>query len=105
MEIIAELEKDRRGTYAGSVGLFNWDGELETAIALRTALVKDGTVHVQAGGGIVADSDPAFEYEETLNKAAALLRGVLAAERAARPARQQVAPAIGQGIAQGAPAT
>jgi anthranilate synthase component 1 len=105
MEIIAELEKDRRGTYAGSVGLFNWDGELETAIALRTALVKDGVVHVQAGGGIVADSDPAFEYEETLNKAAALLRGVLAAERAARPARQTITQAAGQGIAQGAPAT
>jgi anthranilate synthase component 1 len=112
MEIIAELEPDRRGTYAGSVGLFNWDGELETAIALRTALVKDGTVHVQAGGGIVADSDPAFEYEETLNKAAALLRGVLAAERAARPTRPRQASAArssvaasGQGVAEGVPAT
>jgi anthranilate synthase component 1 len=88
MEIIAELEPDRRGTYAGAVGFFGWDGDLETAIALRTALVKDGTVYVQAGGGIVADSDPAFEYEETLNKATALLRGVLAAERAARPTRE-----------------
>ncbi|HZO32908.1 MAG TPA: anthranilate synthase component I [Chloroflexota bacterium] len=105
MEIIAELEKDRRGTYAGSVGLFNWDGELETAIALRTALVKDGVVHVQAGGGIVADSDPAFEYEETLNKAAALLRGVLAAERAARPTRQAQASAASAGIVQEVPAT
>ncbi|MCC7372086.1 MAG: anthranilate synthase component I [Chloroflexi bacterium] len=109
MEIIAELEKDRRGTYAGSVGLFNWDGEIETAIALRTALVKDGTVHVQAGGGIVADSDPAFEYEETLNKAAALLRGVLAAERAGRPASAPVPSAIGDALAEpvseGVPAT
>jgi anthranilate synthase component 1 len=105
MEIIAELEPDRRGTYAGSVGLFNWDGELETAIALRTALVKDGTVHVQAGGGIVADSDPAFEYEETLNKAAALLRGVLAAERAARPIRPIQASAAKSTIAQEVPAT
>jgi anthranilate synthase component 1 len=105
MEIIAELEKDRRGTYAGSVGLFNWDGEVETAIALRTALVKDGTVHVQAGGGIVADSDPAFEYEETLNKAAALLRGVLAAERAARPTRQVQASTASTGIVQEVPAT
>jgi anthranilate synthase component 1 len=105
MEIIAELEKDRRGTYAGSVGLFNWDGELETAIALRTALVKDGTVHVQAGGGIVADSDPAFEYEETLNKAAALLRGVLAAERAARPIRPIQASAAKSAISQEVPAT
>jgi len=105
MEIIAELEPDRRGTYAGSVGLFNWDGELETAIALRTALVKDGTVHVQAGGGIVADSDPAFEYEETLNKAAALLRGVLAAERAARPTRPVQASAARSGLAQEVPAT
>src|SRR5262245_16872592 len=105
MEIIAELEKDRRGTYAGSVGLFNWDGELETAIALRTALVKDGVVHVQAGGGIVADSDPAFEYEETLNKAAALLRGVLAAERAARPVRQIQASVAMSELAQEVPAT
>jgi anthranilate synthase component I len=109
MEIIAELEKDRRGTYAGSVGLFNWDGEIETAIALRTAFVKDGTVHVQAGGGIVADSDPAFEYEETLNKAAALLRGVLAAERASRPVRTgtpgPVAEAMSAQVSQGVPAT
>jgi len=98
MEIIAELEKDRRGTYAGSVGLFNWDGEIETAIALRTALIKDGVVNVQAGGGIVADSDPAMEYEETLNKASALLRGVLAAERAARPAHKTNAQVIAEGV-------
>ncbi|MCC6173659.1 MAG: anthranilate synthase component I [Chloroflexi bacterium] len=89
MEIIAELEPDRRGTYAGAVGFFGWDGDFETCITLRTALVKDGVVHVQAGGGIVADSDPAFEYEETLNKAAALLRSVIAVERAGRMARPQ----------------
>ncbi|MDP8921601.1 MAG: anthranilate synthase component I [Chloroflexota bacterium] len=90
MELIAELEPDRRGTYAGAVGFFGWDGDFETCITLRTAFVRDGRVHVQAGGGIVADSDPALEYEETLNKAAALLRAVLAAERAARPAREGV---------------
>ncbi len=90
MELIAELEPDRRGTYAGAVGFFGWDGDFETCIALRTSFIRDGRVHVQAGGGIVADSDPALEYEETLNKAAALLRAVLAAERAARPAREGV---------------
>jgi len=90
MEIIAGLEPDRRGTYAGAVGFFGWDGDFETCIALRTSFIRDGRVHVQAGGGIVADSDPALEYEETLNKAAALLRAVLAAERAERPAREGV---------------
>jgi len=91
MEIIAELEPDRRGPYAGAVGFFGWNGGVEMAITIRTALMRAGTVHVQAGGGIVADSDPAFEYEETLNKAAAMLRGVVAAERAAgEAAREQV---------------
>jgi len=91
MEIIAELEPDRRGPYAGAVGFFGWNGGVEMAITIRTALMRAGTVHVQAGGGIVADSDPAFEYEETLNKAAGMLRGVVAAERAAgEAAREQV---------------
>ena len=82
MEIIAELEPDRRGPYGGAVGFFGWNGDLETAITIRTALVRDGFVHVQAGGGVVADSDPALEYEETQNKAAAVLRSAIAAERA-----------------------
>jgi len=75
MEIIDELEPLRRGTYAGAVGHFNYGGaSMDTAITIRTVLVTGGKAYVQAGGGIVADSDPAAEYEETLNKARALLR-------------------------------
>ncbi len=75
MEIIDELEPRKRGPYAGAVGYFGWGGtSMDTAITIRTVVVKDGTAYVQAGAGIVADSDPAKEYEETLNKARALLR-------------------------------
>lgn len=75
MEIIDELEPLRRGPYAGAVGYFGWGGmAMDTAITIRTVVVKDGTAYVQAGAGIVADSDSAQEYEETLNKARALLR-------------------------------
>ena len=74
MEIIAELEPERRGIYAGAIGYFGADGAMDTCIALRTALVKDGTIYVQAGGGIVADSDPEAEYQESRNKARALIR-------------------------------
>jgi anthranilate synthase component 1 len=75
MEIIDELEPVRRGPYAGAVGHFNYGGEsMDTAITIRTVLVTGGKAYVQAGAGIVADSDPAREYEETLNKARALLR-------------------------------
>jgi len=81
MEIIEELEPSRRGLYAGGVGYFGADGGMDTCIALRTALVKDGTMYVQAGGGVVADSDPVAEYEETRHKARALFR---AAEEAVR---------------------
>ena len=81
MEIIEELEPSRRGTYAGGVGYFGADGDMDTCIALRTALVKDGTMHVQAGAGVVADSDPDAEYAETQQKARALFR---AAEEAVR---------------------
>ena len=81
MEIIEELEPERRGFYAGTVGYFGADGTMDTCIALRTALVKDGTMYVQAGGGVVYDSDPEAEYQETLNKARALIR---AAEEAVR---------------------
>ena len=69
MEIIAELERDRRGPYAGAVGYFDLSGNLDTAITIRTILMKDGVAHVQSGGGIVYDSDPAAEYAETENKA------------------------------------
>ena len=81
MEIIEELEPDRRNIYAGCIGYFAANGTMDTCIGLRTALVKDGTMYVQAGGGVVADSDPAFEYEETRQKARALMR---AAEEAVR---------------------
>ena len=76
MEIIAEIEPCRRGIYAGAIGYFSYDGNLDTAIAIRTMVVKDGVAHVQAGGGVVFDSNPATEYQETLNKAAALLRAL-----------------------------
>jgi anthranilate synthase component 1 len=81
MEIIDELEKDRRGLYAGCVGYFSAAGEMDTCIVLRTALIKDGRMYVQAGAGIVADSDPAFEQAECVAKARALFR---AAEEAWR---------------------
>jgi len=74
MEIIDELEKARRGVYAGCVGYFGASGAMDTCIALRTAVLKDGTMYVQAGGGVVADSDPESEYQETVNKAKALIR-------------------------------
>jgi anthranilate synthase component 1 len=80
MEIIEELEPDRRGLYAGAVGYIDLGGNLDTCIALRTMIVRDGTVTVQAGAGIVADSDPAREYEETRHKARALLEAVRRAE-------------------------
>jgi anthranilate synthase component 1 len=81
MEIIEELEPTRRGLYAGCIGYFAPDGTMDTCIGLRTAVVKDGTMYVQAGGGVVADSDPESEYEETRAKARALFR---AAEEAVR---------------------
>jgi anthranilate synthase component 1 len=81
MEIIAELEPHRRGVYAGGVGYFSAGGEMDTCIALRTGVVKDGCLHVQAGGGIVLDSDPESEFAETEHKARALFR---AAEEAWR---------------------
>jgi anthranilate synthase component 1 len=80
MQIIADLEHDQRGPYGGAIGLFNRDGDLETAITIRTLVLKDGTAHIQAGGGVVSDSDPATEYQETLNKARASLAAVAEAE-------------------------
>jgi anthranilate synthase component 1 len=81
MEIIDELERDKRGLYAGCIGYFGANGEMDTCIVLRTALVKDGRMHVQAGAGIVHDSNPASEQQECVNKAKALFR---AAEEALR---------------------
>jgi anthranilate synthase component 1 len=74
MEIIDELEPTRRGVYAGAVGYLSFHDDMDTAIALRTAVVKGGTLYVQAGGGIVHDSTPDGEWQETLNKARALMR-------------------------------
>jgi len=76
MEIIDELEPVKRGIYGGAVGYIGWNGNMDTAIAIRTAVIKNGQLHLQAGGGIVADSDPAAEWEETLNKRRALFRAV-----------------------------
>ena len=81
MEIIDELEDEKRGIYAGAVGYISCEGEMDTAIALRTAIIKDGILHVRAGAGIVMDSVPQMEFEETLHKSAALFR---AAEQSVR---------------------
>ena len=76
MEIIDELESTKRGVYGGAVGCISWSGEMDTAIAIRTAVVCDGAVNIQAGAGIVADSVPTLEWEETLNKARAMFRAI-----------------------------
>ena len=76
MQIISSLEPDCRGPYGGAVGYFGYDGNLDSCITIRTAIVKDGKVYVQAGAGIVYDSIPENEYQETINKAAALLKAV-----------------------------
>jgi anthranilate synthase component 1 len=80
MEIIAELEPVKRGVYSGAVGYIGWSGNLDTAIAIRTAVIRDGTLHVQAGAGVVYDSVPRNEWEETLNKGRAVFRAVAMAE-------------------------
>jgi len=80
LEIITELEGERRGPYAGAVGYFSFDGNMDTAIAIRTMVVKDGVAYIQAGGGVVYDSDPLFEHAESLQKAAAALRAIAEAE-------------------------
>ena len=85
-EIIAELEPERRGAYAGGVGYFSPDGSLDSCIVLRTAVVKDGFIHAQAGAGIVADSDPASEQRECEAKAGAILAAAQDAVQRAREA-------------------
>ena len=76
MEIIDSLEPVKRGPYAGAVGYIDYRGNLDTCIALRTAILAKGEVHVQAGAGVVADSVPASEWQETMNKAQAMLRAI-----------------------------
>ena len=88
MEIIDELEKEKRGLYAGCVGYFSAVGDMDTCIVLRTALVKDGKMYVQAGAGIVADSDPKSEQQECVNKAKALFHAAEEARRFASAARR-----------------
>ncbi len=80
MEIIDELEPVKRGIYSGAVGYLAWNGNMDTAIAIRTAVIKDGMLHIQAGAGVVADSLPELEWKETMNKGRAIFRAVAVAE-------------------------
>jgi anthranilate synthase component 1 len=80
MEIIDELEPVKRGVYSGAVGYLSWNGNMDTAIAIRTAVIKDGMLHIQAGAGVVADSKPELEWKETMNKGRAIFRAVAMAE-------------------------
>jgi anthranilate synthase component 1 len=80
MEIIEELEPTKRGAYAGAVGYFGYSGNMDTCITIRTLIIKDGKVYVQAGAGIVADSVPENEYMETVNKAKGMLKAIEMAE-------------------------
>jgi len=81
LEVIRELEPIKRNVYAGSIGYIGWHGDADTAIAIRTAVIKDGQLHVQAGAGIVYDSDPEKEWDETMNKGRALFRAVAEAAK------------------------
>ena len=80
MEVIDEIEPHKRGPYGGAVGYIDFTGNMDTCIALRTLVIHDGIIYVQAGAGIVADSVPKLEYEETLNKAKAMLKAIHVAE-------------------------
>ena len=81
MEIIAEMENERRGPYGGAIGHFDFSGNMDTAIAIRTLVIKDGIAYAQSGGGVVFDSEPELEYKETLHKANALLKSIDQAEK------------------------
>ncbi len=87
MEIIAEMEPDRRGFYSGVVGYFAYSGSMDQALALRTMMMRGNTIIMQAGGGVVHDSVPANEYQETLNKMAAAMRAIEIAEQIERDER------------------
>ena len=81
MQIISELEGENRGLYAGAVGYFSYSGNMDTAIAIRTMVINNGIAYVQAGGGVVFDSDPEFERQESFHKMNALLRVIALAEQ------------------------
>jgi anthranilate synthase component 1 len=81
MEIIDELEPEKRGIYGGAMGYLGWNDNMDMAIAIRTAVIKDQTLYVQAGAGIVADSQPESEWEETQNKARAIVRALQMAQQ------------------------
>jgi len=81
MEIIDELEPVKRGVYAGAVGYLAWNGNMDTAIAIRTAVIKSGELHIQAGAGVVYDSQPNLEWKETMNKGRAVFRAYLLVSR------------------------
>ena len=81
MQIIAESEKVQRNAYAGALGYFGYEGNHDSCIAIRTAIIAEQTLHLQAGAGIVADSIPEKEYEETINKAKGMLNAIALAER------------------------
>jgi anthranilate synthase component 1 len=89
MEIIDELEPVKRGVYAGAVGYLSWSGNMDTAIAIRTAVIKNNTLHIQAGAGIVYDSVPEMEWQETMNKARAVFRAVAMAEAGLEPPKHR----------------
>jgi anthranilate synthase component 1 len=76
MQIIDELEPVKRGGYGGAIGYLSYTGDLDTCIHIRTVVIKDGVAHIQAGGGTVADAKPAYEYNESVNKAKAVFRAV-----------------------------
>ncbi len=90
MEIIDELEPVKRGVYGGAVGYISWTGHLDTAIAIRTAVIKEGQLHVQAGAGVVADSIPSLEWKETMNKARAIFKAVAMVKSGAEAMSQRV---------------
>jgi anthranilate synthase component 1 len=81
MEIIDEIENIKRGLYAGAIGYFSFSGNTDTCIAIRTIVIKGGSAYIQAGAGIVADSKPSREYQETVNKAKAMIKAIDMAQR------------------------
>ena len=86
MQIIDELEPVKRGIYGGAVGYLSWNGNMDTAIAIRTAVMHQGRLYIEAGAGIVADSVPQLEWEETMNKGRAIFRAVAMAQNGLEPA-------------------